>query len=261
VAGVEWPLTVHTHAFDLLWTFVRTDFKSRYHGTIGGFLWALLKPFAMFVVLLTVFSFVFSADEQYNSNLLIGLFVFDFFGESTKTGVTSLYVKGYLLTKARFPSWIVVVSSMANAVITLGIFVVVIALFRTITTGAPSALALGLFVFYLLMFLVIVIGFSLGASVLVLRYRDLNQLWEVIVQAGFFLAPVVYPLRVMPERYHFFFYLWPPTAVIEFSRSVLVAGIVPSGRAHVLLTLEAACVLAVGILVFRRYSPRAAEHI
>jgi lipopolysaccharide transport system permease protein len=112
-----------------------------------------------------------------------------------------------------------------------------------------------------LLFLVIVVGFSLGASVLFLRYRDLNQVWEVIVQAGFFLAPVVYPLRVMPERYHFFFYLWPPTAVIEFSRSVLVAGIVPSGRAHVLLTLEAACVLAVGILVFRRYSPRAAEHI
>jgi lipopolysaccharide transport system permease protein len=252
---------VHTQALGLLWTFVRTDFKSRYHGTIGGFLWALLKPVAMFVVLLTVFSFVFSSDEQYNANLLIGLFLYDFFGESTKVGVTSLHAKGYLLTKARFPSWIVVVASMANAGITLDIFVVAIVLFLSLTAGVPSALALGLFVFYLLMFMVIVIGFSLAASVLFLRYRDLNQVWEVIIQAGFFLAPVVYPLRVMPERYHFYFYLWPPTAVIEFSRSVLVAGIVPSGRAHLLLVLEAACVLAIGILVFRRYSPRAAEYI
>ena len=252
---------MQTHALDLLWTFIRTDFKSRYHGTIGGFLWALLKPCAMFVVLWTVFSFIFNADDQYNSNLLIGLFLFDFFGESSKTGVTSLHAKGYLLTKARFPSWIVVVSSMANAVITLGIFVVVITVFLTISSAPPSALALGLFSFYLLMFLAIVIGFSLGTSVLFLRYRDLNQIWEVIIQAGFFLAPVVYPLRVMPERYHSFFYLWPPTPVIEFSRSVLVAGVVPSARAHMLLALEAACVLAVGVLVFRRYARRAAEHI
>ena len=104
VQGVEWPFTVHTHALGLLWTFIRTDFKSRYHGTIGGFLWALLKPTAMFVVLLTVFSFVFSSDDQYNANLLIGLFLYDFFGESTKTGIVSLHAKGYLLTKARFPS-------------------------------------------------------------------------------------------------------------------------------------------------------------
>ena len=65
----------------------------------------------------------------------------------------------------------------------------------------------------------------------------------------------------MPERNHFYFYLRPPTTIIEFSRSVLVAGVVPSALAHLLLILEAACVLAIGILVFRRYSPRAAEHI
>jgi lipopolysaccharide transport system permease protein len=252
---------VHTHALGLLWTFVRTDFKSRYHGTIGGFLWALLKPVAMFVVLLTVFSFVFRNDEQYNANLLIGLFLYDFFGESTKVGIASLYAKGYLITKARFPTWIVVVASTANAVITLGIFVVVIVLFQAVVNDVPSALSLGLFVYYLLMFLVIAIGLSLAASVLFLKYRDLNQVWEVIVQAGFFLAPVVYPLRVMPEEYHRYFYLWPPTPVIEFSRSVLVTGAVPSVFAHVLLTLEATVTLLIGILVFRRYSPMAAENI
>ena len=255
------PRQSHKAALELLWTFVRTDFKSRYHGTFGGFLWALLKPTAMFVVLLTVFSFVFSGDEQYNANLLIGLFLYDFFGESTKSGIASLHAKGYLLTKARFSTWIVVVASVANAVITLSIFVIVIVLFRMIVHGMPTAISIGLFLYYLLLFLIIVIGLSLSASVLFLKYRDLNQVWEVIVQAGFFLAPVVYPLRVMPEEYHFYFYLWPPTPVIEFSRSVLVGGAVPSAFAHLLLTLEAAVALLIGILVFRRYAPRAAENI
>ena len=49
----------------LVWTLVRTDFKARYHGTLGGFVWALLKPLAMFVVLMAVFSFVFAANPHY----------------------------------------------------------------------------------------------------------------------------------------------------------------------------------------------------
>ena len=249
------------HSADLLWTFVRTDFKSRYHGTLGGFLWALLKPFAMFVVLLSVFSFVFDNDEQYNLRLIIGLFLFDFFGESTKAGLVSLYAKGYLLSKVRFPSWIIVVSSVAHACLTLGVFVTVILVFRTLTIGPPPALAVALFLFYVVLFVVIVIGFSLATSILFLSYRDLNQVWDVVVQAGFFLAPVVYPLGIIPERYHVFLYAWPPTAVIEFSRAVLVTGVIPSPRAHALLLAEGAVALLLGFMVFRRYAPGAAERL
>jgi lipopolysaccharide transport system permease protein len=249
------------HNWDLLRTFVRTDFKGRYHGTLGGFVWALLKPFAMFLVLLSVFSFVFNTDGLYNLRLVIGLFLFDFFGEATKTGLVSLHAKSYLLSKARFPSWIIVVSSVAHACLTLAVFVVAIVLVRTVTIGWPSFLTLALFLFYVLMFVAIVVGFSLGASILFLSYRDLNQVWDVVVQAGFFLAPVVYPLSIIPERYHAYLYAWPPTAVIEFSRSVLVADVIPSGRAHALLLVEAAVALGLGLFIFRRHAPVAAERL
>src|SRR5947207_8069147 len=87
----------------LVWTLVRTDFKARYHGTVGGFAWALLKPLGMFVVLMSVFSLLFASNPTYKLDLIIGLFLWDFFAEGTKTGLTSLHAKGYLLTKARFP--------------------------------------------------------------------------------------------------------------------------------------------------------------
>src|SRR5688572_29468795 len=64
----------------LTWTLVRTDFKARYHGTLGGFLWALLKPVAMFAVLMGVFSFMFT-DPHYKLNLIVALFLWDFFAE------------------------------------------------------------------------------------------------------------------------------------------------------------------------------------
>ena len=245
----------------LVWTLIRTDFKTRYHGTIGGFVWALLKPLTMFLVLLAVFSYVFASDPQYKLDLIIGLFLYEFFQESTKAGLLSIRAKGYLLTKARFPSWIVVVTSASNAVITLALFSVVLILYLAVTGRPPSPAAVALYVLYQVQFFAIVAGFSLAASVLFMRYRDLNQVWEVVTQAGFFIAPIVYPLGILPERVHAYLYAWPPTPVILFSRSVLVDGRIPSLLAHALLLVETAVILGTGLLIYRARASRVAEDV
>src|SRR5688572_13819895 len=155
----------------LVWTLVRTDFKARYQPTVGGFLWALGKPLAMFAVLMAVFSFVFGGDPSYRFNLIIGLFLWEFFAEATKTGLVSLHTKGYLLNKARFPSWVVVVASVSNALVTLAVFCLVITAFLTAGGRPPGVAAFALFVLYLAQFVLITVGLSLAASVLFLRYR------------------------------------------------------------------------------------------
>lgn len=245
----------------LVWTLVRTDFKARYHGTFSGFVWALLKPLAMFVVLMLVFSLLFAQDPAYKLNLITGLFLWDFFAEGTKTGLVSLQAKAYLLTKARFPAWILVITSISNAIITLAAFTLIIVVFLLSAGHPPSVAGFALFVGYCVGLTAVVIGFSLATSVLFLRYRDLNQVWDVIVQAGFFVAPIVYPLGIIPERYHVYLYLWPPTPFIQFARSVLVAGQVPTLRGHLYLAAASAACVLVGVLVFRRLGPRAAEYL
>jgi lipopolysaccharide transport system permease protein len=244
----------------LVWTLIRTDFKARYHGTLGGFGWALLKPLAMFAVLMGVFSFLFR-EPTYKLNLIVGLFLWDFFAEGTKTGLTSLYARGFMLTKARCPMWILVVTSISNAVITLAVFYLIIVGFLIADGHPPSMRATALFVVYGGALIGIVIGFSLAASVLFLRYRDLNQVWDVAVQAGFFLAPIIYPLGVVPERFHFYFYFWPPTPIIEFSRDLLVRHTTPTATAHWYLLIDVALIVALGVVIFRRFAPRAAEYV
>jgi lipopolysaccharide transport system permease protein len=81
------------------------------------------------------------------------------------------------------------------------------------------------------------------------------------IQAGFFIAPIVYPVGVIPERFHFYLYLWPPTSVIEFSRSALIAGILPTPVGHLCLALMTAGVLMLGVVLYRCYAPRAAEYV
>src|SRR5580765_620681 len=163
VADAVRPLGATRAAFPhagLIWTLVRTDFKARYHGTLGGFVWALLKPMSIFVVLMGVFSFLFASKPAYKLNLIVGLFLWDFFAEGTKSGLTSLHARGYLLTKARVPSWILVVTSISNAVITLAVFSLVIVVFLVAVGRPPSFVALLAFASYGLALIAIVAGFS-----------------------------------------------------------------------------------------------------
>ena len=242
----------------LAWTLVRTDFKTRFHGTFSGFVWAMLKPTAMFLVLMCVFSFLFQ-EPGYKLQLVVGLFLWDFFAEGTKSGLAALHSKSFLFRKLRVPLWILVIAAIANPFITLAVFSMVIVLFLTAAGQAPSLAAIGLFAFYCGSLTLIVVGFSLATSVLFLKYRDLNQVWDMVTQAGFFLAPIIYPLGIVPERFHFYFYIWPPTPIIEFSRATLVSGHVPSLLAHLYLLAEVAAVLTVGAVTLKRIGPRAAE--
>jgi lipopolysaccharide transport system permease protein len=215
----------------------------------------------MFGVLMWVFSFIFRADPNYRLNLIIGLCLWDFFSEGTKTGLSALAVKGFLLTKTRFPRWILVVTSISNPLITLTVLMVAIVTTSALRGRLPSVWAVGLIALYVIALGLIVMGFALATSALFLRYRDLNQVWELMLQAGFFVAPVVYPLSILPESVHFYVYCWPPTAVIQFTRDVLVLGVVPSLRAHSMLAAAALASLATGAWLFNRFSPRSVEYL
>ena len=107
----------------------------------------------------------------------------------------------------------------------------------------------------------IVLGFSLATSVAYLRYRDLNHVWDAVSRAGFFVAPVLFPIQLLPESLHPYLYLWPPTPVIEFARSALIKGTPPGVGANLLLLVAALAILAAGAVVFQRHAARAAEHL
>jgi lipopolysaccharide transport system permease protein len=189
------------------------------------------------------------------------MFLFECFAEGTKTGLMSLHAKGYLLLKAKFPSWIVVATSASNAVISLTVFSVMFFAVLTANGHPPHPVQVLLYFCYVIALLIMVTGLSLAGSVLFLKYRDLNQVWDVIIQAGFFLAPIVYPLSVIPHQYQFYLYLWPPTPIVQFTRMVLVEGAVPTVKAHLLLILMVGTIFGVGTAIFRRYAPRAAEYL
>ncbi|CAN5609467.1 hypothetical protein BH23GEM9_BH23GEM9_23360 [soil metagenome] len=245
----------------LIWTLIRTDVKVYYHASVAGFLWALLRPLSMFVALTLIFSLVFASQPNFVLNLLIGLFLYEFFSEGTKAGLVSLYAKGYLLTKTRFPYWIVIPISSVNALIILVVFSTALLLYLAMTGRFPDPLPLMLFFGYAMLMWLIILGVAFGMSALYLRFRDLNHIWDAVVQAGFFVAPIIVTLDMLPARLHPYLFLWPPTPVIVLSRQVLVEGTMPPLQPQLYLVGMTLLIVVTGLLMFRSLARNAAEQL
>jgi ABC-2 type transport system permease protein len=180
----------------LLAELVRTDFKLRYQGSILGYAWSLLRPLLIFVILYVVFvKFLkFGAGvPHYPIYLLLGIVIWNFFNEITVMGQGSIVGRGDLIRKIRIPRWIIVLSSSISALINLFLNLVVVVVFMLINHVDLLRTALW-FPLILLEIYVFALGISLFLAAAFVKYRDVGYIWEVIMQAGFYITPILYPL-------------------------------------------------------------------
>jgi lipopolysaccharide transport system permease protein len=107
----------------------------------------------------------------------------------------------------------------------------------------------------------LVYGVCLVLASLYVYYRDLIQIWDVILQIGFFLSPIVYPLTTVPANYMDYYMLNPITVIITMYREVLLYHQMPSEE-RILLTLGTGiAIMLICSAIFQRLERRFAEEI
>lgn len=180
----------------LLSELVRTDFKLRYQGSFLGYTWSLLRPLFMFAILYIVFVRVFPLGKgipHYPVYLFMGIMLWNFFLEMTVQSLGSIVGRGDLIRKIRIPRWIIVFSSSISALINLGLNLIVLAVFVALNRVniMETILLLPLVLVEIYLF---ALGISLFLSALFVKFRDVSYIWDVVLQAGFYLTPILYPL-------------------------------------------------------------------
>ena len=251
----------------------KTDFKLRYQGSILGYLWAIIRPFLMFGTMYLVFAkFLRFGDEipHYPVYLLVGTVLWNFFIECTNQGIQSLLIRSDLMRKIAFPKWIIVLSATTTALINLGINFVVIILFSFFSGIAPN-LGWLLVPFLILELYLLSLGLALLLGSVNIRYRDVQSIWEVLVQALFYAVPIIYPIQMVATYSNFTAHLLmldPIAQVIQDVRSLLVTDatltsweILPHFLLNFIPLLLVGLVFIAGMLVFRRKSKYFAEEI
>lgn len=270
---VERLLKKYRYSLILLRELVVTDFKLRYQNSALGYLWALLRPLSLFVILYTIFSIFLGIGKNiphWPIALLLGIVLWNFFTEVVGGGLKSIVSRGSLLRKLNFPRYIVVISGTIGALINLLLNLVVIAIFMIINRVEPSWTILLVPVVIAELFI-----FSLGLAFLLaainVKFRDTQYVWEIVHRGLFYASGVLYPITKISDKSTdaaIALLMNPANQVIQDARYLLVSHDVPniySVTDKPLLWLVpiglSIGTLVVGALYFRRRSPYFAENI
>lgn len=209
----------------LLKQLVKTDFKLRYQGSVLGYIWSLLRPLLLFVILYLVFAKflkVGNAVPHYPVYLLFGIVLWNFFGEVTSGSVGAIVGKGDLIRKINFPKYNIILAVAMSGVINLFLNFIVIAIFMVVGHVSVSWQILWLIPLLIELFL-ISLGMGFLLSALFVKFRDVSYIWEVLMQAGFYGTPIIYPLTRIPyHRVREVLLLNPLAQIIQDARYVLV---------------------------------------
>jgi lipopolysaccharide transport system permease protein len=246
--------------WDLTLQLAVRDFKIRYTHSVLGYAWSVLNPLIFFLIYYLVFSvFVRFEAPNYPGYLLLGLVLWSFFAEGSSNGVSSLLARAGLLAKIALPRQVVVYAAILNALMTFGISMVVLAVILR-ATGMGVSWSMLAFPVLVLDLVVLTLGVALLLSPIHVRYRDVGYLWGIAVQLGFWLTPVIYWERIVPEPWRWLMQYNPMARIIEHSRQAILYGTFPDWAAVTRTTVMVGLILLAGALVFRRLQARVVEY-
>ncbi len=256
--------------FDLTWTLATTDFKLRYFGSALGYVWSIMRPLLFFGVLYLVFTKVFHAGRgipHYAVYLLTSIILWTFFVETTAGSVQCLLAREGLLRKMRFPRLVIPLAVALTALFNLGMNFIVVFAFAVASNVQPRPSWLEMPVLILL-FAILAVGVGMLLSVLYVRFRDIQPIWEVTAQVLFYASPIIYTAKQYPASIIRLAMINPIAAILTQMNHAFVnpdahsAAVVIGGTARLLLPLGViACTFLLGLWCFNREAPRIAENL
>ena len=245
----------------LIWILAWVDFKQRYKNSVLGYLWSLLEPLLMLGILYLVFSNLMKNPvEHYPLFLLMGIIMWSFFTRTTTASLACIRFKPSLIKKVYFPRDIMVIATCTTALLMSlfesVVFIIFLAAFRIPLSLNILYLPVIIFLYYLL-----TLGVSLALAALNVYFQDIQYIWAVVLQIGFFATPVIYPLNVFPKDLLQLLSYNPLAQVIFLARDVTIYAKVPNTASFSFVIVIAVVMLAIGYAIFSRLEPRFAEEL
>lgn len=254
------------------------QWKMRFFGSALGYLWQLVRPLLLFLVLYVFFTKVAHVGsggdpsyQFYGAQLLASIVLFTFFAESTVGAVRCVVDNEPLVRKIQFPRLAIPLAIVLLACFNLSLNLVVVTIFalaagvRPMLTWLEVPLIVGMLV-------VLCTGIAMLVSALFVYFRDIQPIWEVLNQVIFYASPIIIPIAVVaqhlsPALLHI--YMLNPLAVIfQQFRHAFITHATPSvgallgGQIRILEPVAiVVAIFVLGFWVFNRIAPRVAEDL
>lgn len=254
------------------------EWKLKFFGSALGYLWQLVRPLLLFLVLYVFFTDVAKVGagegasyDYYGAQLLGSIVLFTFFGEATTGAVRCVVDHEALVRKIQFPRLAIPLANVLLASFNLGLNLIVVTIF-TVAAGVTPMLTWLELVPIVLLLMVLCTGIAMLVASLFVYARDVEPIWEVISQVIFYASPIIIPITAIQphlSRTLMHIYMLNPLAVVfqEFKHA-FVTHATPSAASllgsYAQLAEPVAIVFAIfalGFWVFNRVAPHVAEDL
>jgi lipopolysaccharide transport system permease protein len=183
----------------LMHELVTKDIKLKYRRSFLGYLWSILNPLMIMIIMVVVFSQMFRSDIQnFPTYLIIGQTLFNFMNESTSQAIGSITGNSALLKKTYVPKYVFTVSkvtsSFVNMIFALGAMLVVFIVTRVVPNVYWLWLPVVLFQEY-----IFCLGLGMFLAQAAVFFRDIQYIYQAVTTAWMYLTPLFYPITMLPD--------------------------------------------------------------
>ena len=226
---------------------VKRDFKQKYKRTVLGMAWSILSPLLQLLVMSVVFTQFFGRTQaHYTIYLFCGNLVFNYFKESTSTGMFSLMSNSGIITKVNVPKYMFLLSKNVSSLLNFGLSLIVFLLFVLID-GLPITP-----LFLMLLYPI----FCLVLSALFVFFRDINYLYDVFTLMLMYCSAIFYTIDSFTPAIQKLYLINPVYCYIKYFRVVVIDGNLPSPQYHLLCLVYAVIMLVIGGFIYKKYNHR-----
>lgn len=246
---------------------VRRDFLSKYSNSVLGIIWSAVSPLAMITIYTLIFSQVMKSridtiDSAYGYSIYVcsGIIFWTFFSDSMLKLLNVFIDNANLLKKINFPRVTLPIIAVLGAVLNLVIILTIFGVFLLFSGNFPGVYGLAI-VPVLIVEILFVIGLGLNLAIFNVFFRDVGQLFSIVLQLWFWLTPIVYPISIVPSVFQNLFELNPMYHLIDSYHDIFVSGVWPDWWS-LLSVFGLSCVLCIsGHYMFRRYSAEMVDEL
>lgn len=238
---------------DLILDLVSRDLKLKYRRSFLGYVWSILNPLMIMIVLCIVFSTLLGKGiENYPVYLLSGRLLFEFMRNSTTNAMKSVTGNAPLLRKVYVPKYIFtlakVTSCMMDLVFSIGALLIVM-----VATGAPFYWELLLSPLVILQLYIFCCGLGFFLAQLNVFFRDIQHIYGAVLTAWMYLTPIIYKIERLPSKIQFLIKAFNPMYYyVAQMRDMVYYGQFPGPRIFWGGWVMAIVMLVIGVWSFQR---------
>ena len=247
---------------EMVASMVKRDLKSRYKGSVLGFLWMFLNPLLQLAVYTVVFSTIMRMGiDKFYLFLFVALVPWLFFSTCLSAGTTVIFSEQDMVKKIYFPREVLPIAFTISQFVNMLLSFLVIFAVLIISGIRLNPQALFFLPLVMLVEFVMALGVTYLVSALNVYFRDLEHILGILSMAWMYLTPILYPMDMVPQQYVGLFTLNPMTSITVAYRDILYYGQVPHMNTLFHALAMGVLVLAIGQVVFGRLQRHFVEEL